>query len=225
MPETNVLFMIEAENDMDTFQHVIQKYIQQNPGTVFHIISHGHVADIKTCNKKPANAEELTLSDITIPKDTYVYCPEPDHEIIKTLKQKGLTAVNITKIIFCLNKDDPSDRDDMYVNSILAARQYLDANAISIRKAYAITLDAPYPQSFMDLYAKTRYNLMRTDFRSKADTSDFNKIRSNAGMTINDFAKYLNMPYDLAKRYDNTDECPKYLLELIRYKLTHENII
>lgn len=51
----------------------------------------------------------------------------------------------------------------------------------------------------------------------------FKEIRQASGMNQKQFSEYFGIPYRTIQHWDQgTRQCPKYLLELIQYKLENE---
>ena len=52
------------------------------------------------------------------------------------------------------------------------------------------------------------------------------ELRKMTGMTQKAFGEYFNIPHRTIQNWEGgQNECPAYLLELIAYKLEHENLI
>lgn len=52
------------------------------------------------------------------------------------------------------------------------------------------------------------------------------QIREASGMTRQQFAEYFNIPYRTLQNWELGErECPTYLIDLIKYKLTNEGLI
>lgn len=55
---------------------------------------------------------------------------------------------------------------------------------------------------------------------------EFKELRKASGMNIKKFSEYFNIPYRTVQNWDNESrKCPKYLLDLMEYKLKTENVI
>ena len=55
---------------------------------------------------------------------------------------------------------------------------------------------------------------------------DFKELRKASGMTQKAFSDYFNIPKRTIENWEQgVNEVPKYLIELIEYKLIKENII
>lgn len=53
-----------------------------------------------------------------------------------------------------------------------------------------------------------------------------NELRELSGMSRPQFAEYFGIPYRTIQSWELGDrQCPKYLLELMEYKLRHEGLI
>jgi len=51
----------------------------------------------------------------------------------------------------------------------------------------------------------------------------FKKIRQESGMNLKQFSEYFGIPYRTIQHWEQeTRQCPKYLLNLIQYKLDNE---
>ena len=54
----------------------------------------------------------------------------------------------------------------------------------------------------------------------------FKELRERSGMSRQEFMDYFGIPYRTIQSWELGDrKCPKYLLELMQYKLEHEKII
>ena len=54
----------------------------------------------------------------------------------------------------------------------------------------------------------------------------FKELRERSGMSRQRFVEYFGIPYRTVQSWELGDrQCPKYLLDLIEYKLKHEGII
>jgi DNA-binding transcriptional regulator YiaG len=54
----------------------------------------------------------------------------------------------------------------------------------------------------------------------------FKELRTSTGMNIKEFSEYFNIPYRTMQNWESERrQCPEYLLELMHYKLVHENKI
>lgn len=52
------------------------------------------------------------------------------------------------------------------------------------------------------------------------------ELRQASGMTQKGFSEYLGIPFRTIQNWEGGQrKCPEYLIELIKYKLTNENII
>ena len=53
----------------------------------------------------------------------------------------------------------------------------------------------------------------------------FKELRLQSGMNLKQFSDYFNIPYRTMQNWDSERrQCPKYLLELMEYKLDNEKI-
>jgi DNA-binding transcriptional regulator YiaG len=51
----------------------------------------------------------------------------------------------------------------------------------------------------------------------------FKELREQSGMNLTQFSKYFNIPYRTIQNWEaEVRECPKYLLDLMEYKLRNE---
>ena len=54
----------------------------------------------------------------------------------------------------------------------------------------------------------------------------FKELREMSGMNKTQFGQYFDIPYRTIQNWESgLRECPKYLLDLMEYKLKNENII
>lgn len=54
----------------------------------------------------------------------------------------------------------------------------------------------------------------------------FKELREQSGMSRPQFAEYFGIPYRTIQSWEIGDrKCPPYLLDLMKYKLVHENKI
>lgn len=52
------------------------------------------------------------------------------------------------------------------------------------------------------------------------------ELREKSGMSRNDFAEYFGVPYRTLQNWEiGQRECPTYLLALMQYKLSKENLL
>ena len=52
----------------------------------------------------------------------------------------------------------------------------------------------------------------------------FKELRERSGMTRQEFMEFFSIPYRTVQSWELEDrQCPKYLLDLMEYKLTNEN--
>ena len=55
---------------------------------------------------------------------------------------------------------------------------------------------------------------------------NFKELRQQSGMTQKQFADYFNIPKRTIENWEaGVNKCPEYLLDLMKYKLIHENIL
>ena len=53
----------------------------------------------------------------------------------------------------------------------------------------------------------------------------FKELREASGMNMKQFSDYFNIPYRTIQNWDSERrQCPKYLLELMEYKLDNEKV-
>ena len=53
---------------------------------------------------------------------------------------------------------------------------------------------------------------------------DFKELRQQSGMNLTQFSQYFGIPYRTIQNWERGErQCPEYLLELLKYKLDHEN--
>lgn len=61
---------------------------------------------------------------------------------------------------------------------------------------------------------------------SKNETNSFKDLRRRSRMTQKQFAEYFKIPKRTIENWEaGVNKCPLYLLELMEYKLSRENII
>ena len=54
----------------------------------------------------------------------------------------------------------------------------------------------------------------------------FKELRQQSGMTQQQFAAYFGIPKRTIENWEaGVNKCPEYLLDLMKYKLIHENIL
>lgn len=54
--------------------------------------------------------------------------------------------------------------------------------------------------------------------------NNFKEFRISSGMNMSQFAKYFNVPYRTVQDWESgARQCKDYIIELMSYKLTHEN--
>lgn len=54
--------------------------------------------------------------------------------------------------------------------------------------------------------------------------SGFKELRQGSGMSRKEFAEFFGIPYRTVQNWELClRECPDYLIELMKYKLDHEN--
>ena len=164
-------------------------------------------------------AKRLTLNKIEIPKGTFF-------EANISFRQKVNSCYDL--IIGC------SDYDS---DGILALQKFCELNNIEHIKFYKLLdltdksiislLKLEDLEEFNDILIETLNKLKKNNFSSDYKREvDILKIRKQIGWTRREFSDYFQIPYRTVENWEFLEnECPKYLYDLILYKLKQEHIL
>ena len=170
---------------------------------------------------KETDLTNLKLKDIEIPKDTY-------------LENK----VNISK-----NTPDFDEMDKIIgvfgndIYNVLAFQKYVEIN--DLKNVYFIPLNGFDEKSilsalklenmisFNDVYNDVKNTILEQNFESPYPRKyDILQLREKTEMNRKEFAQYFGIPYRTLENWEtDVNHCPRYLYNLIEYKLKKEGII
>ena len=223
----NILLVAEKQSIINIFKQIIAKYdefkqnnyyfdlvnnvLHENDDVIRIRYVNGEYFQCRT--KQPFKA--LQLDSLDIPAHTFL-----EYE---TNKKSNINFSIIDKVISICDYD---------ACGILAFAKYLEDNNISYAEMCTIAdlteqniyYNLLNTKSFDEIFTQTKNKLIEENFKAEwPRTDNFYKLRQECNMTRKELSTFLNIPYRTIENWEfDINRCPKYVYELILYKLKNE---
>lgn len=224
-----ILFVVEKPSTAKYFKEVIEEASFKDEfdfaytGPIFHIedslFGFRLGEDGKVYNRREKiNVYWLKLKSIDIPEKTFF--------TLKELEDIDVSGYDL--IVGC---------PDIDVNGVLAFKKFvekyniLDAKFIPMfdltKEAIKKALELDNMMDFCDVWEKLVERFEEKGFSSNYPREvDVYKLRKSINWSRADFSRYFDIPYRTLENWEFFEnECPKYLFNLMVYKLKNEKIL
>lgn len=161
------------------------------------------------CRREDMNLKALSLENLLFPEDTY---------LVQNIEEDNIN--DIYDLIICV-----ADHDEL---GILSMANYLEKHNISSAK-YLDTLfiydsnikEENYLKDFSCIYKNIKQKILMDNYASPYPRKyDVLALREKSGMNRTEFSKYFEIPYRTVENWEfDINICPKYLYELLKFKL------